>query len=61
MYDKASVVVPVIVPAQLSDVVDAVAVAEHSPVISGNVGAGGGVASGNTTILKDSVALPVTR
>ncbi|MCF7569122.1 hypothetical protein L3X37_12210 [Sabulilitoribacter arenilitoris] len=45
MYVNGSVVVPVIVPEQLSVVVGAVAVAEHSPVTSASVGVSGSVTS----------------
>ncbi len=41
--------VPVMVPEQLSVVVGAVAVAEHSPVTLANVGTAGGVTSLITT------------
>ena len=37
LYDNESVVVPMIVPEQLSIALGAVTVAEHSPVIVGNV------------------------
>ena len=49
-YVKASEVVPVIVPAQSSDVVGTVAVAEHSPVTSSNVGVSGFVTSSEPLI-----------
>ena len=44
-YVNGSVVVPVIVPAQLSAVVGAVTVAEHCPVTVAKVGVAGGVTS----------------
>ena len=47
---SASLVEPVTVPAQLSVVVGAVAVAEHSPVTSAKVGVTGGVTSFTVTV-----------
>ncbi len=59
--------VPVIVPAQLSVVVGAVAVAVHCPVTSANVGVTGSVVSSMTTfwicvleLLLESVNVHVT-
>ena len=49
-YVNASVVVPVIVPAQISVVVGAVKVAEHCPVTEVKVGSTGGVLSVTITL-----------
>ena len=56
---RSSVVVPVIVPEQLSVVVGAVAVAEHSPVTSASTGTTGAVTSFITTFWVAVEVLPL--
>ena len=59
LYVSGSVVVPVRVPEQLSDVVGAVAVAEHSPVTSAKVGVVGSVTSSTITFCGTMILLPL--
>ena len=54
----ASSIVPVTVPAQLSEVVGVVAVASHSPLISASVGVTGLVTSSTTTFWLTEITLP---
>ena len=55
LYDKASAVVPVIIPTQASVVEAVVAVAEHCPVTLAKVGVTGAVVSFTVTV-KEQVA-----
>ena len=58
-YVNGFVVVPVIVPAQLSVVVGAVTVAEHCPVTVAKVGVDGFVTSSTITVCVAVTVLPL--
>jgi len=59
LYVRGEVVVPVIIPAQLSVVVGALTVALHCPVTVVSVGTAGGLVSSTITVCVAVVILPL--